>query len=98
MGGAFNVNTLATSVAMIGAGTLALNGNFTAGGNGSSSLDTSTVDFSGLSNFVYNAAAGTIALGNATHSAVNFILAATNNITAATINDNTPNTRNSATG
>ena len=93
-----SIANLGTFVALTDAGTLQLNGNLTMGDAGSS-LSSSTVDFSGLSNFVYNAAAGTIALGNATHSVVTWKLAAvSNSVTAGTINDNTPNNSNTGTG
>src|SRR5208282_2939501 len=96
--GGFTANSLATSVAMTDAGTLVLNGNLTVGDAGASANVTSTMDFSGLSNFVYNASSGTITFGIANYSLVNVKLAAgSNNITAATINDNTLASSSSAT-
>ena len=56
------------------------------------------MDFSGLSNFVFNASSGTIAAGNGNRSLVTWNLAAvSNNITAATINDNALSTSSSGT-
>lgn len=93
-------NGLVTSAAVLDAGTLQVNGNLTIGNNGSSSADTGTIlDLSGLSNFVYTAASGTIALSTGNRSAANMKLAAiSNNITAGTMNLNTASSSSSATG
>ena len=98
--GGGSVNGLVTLAAMVDAGTLALNGNLTIGNNGSSSIDSgTTLDLSGLSNFVYNAASGTIAMGTGARSAAAFLLAGvSNNVTVGTWNDNTPSSSSSGTG
>ena len=71
------VNGLVISVAMMDAGTLQVNGSLTVGNNGSTSADTGTMlDLSGLSNFVYSASSGTIALSTGNRSAANMKLAA----------------------
>lgn len=99
LGGVYNVNSLANLVSMVDAGTLALNGNLTAGVNGNSSVDTSTVDFSGLSNFVYSTISGNITLGAGARSTVNFHFAAvSNSVTALAFNDNTTSSSSSGTG
>jgi len=89
-----------TSVAMTDAGTLMVYGNLTVGNFGATVLDSGTIlDLSGLSNFVFSAASGTVAIATQNHSAANLNLAAaSNNITAATINLNTGSVSASATG
>ena len=90
-------NSAVTTVAFTDGGTLWLNGNLTMGNVGAT-ITTSTVDFSGLSNFVYNAGSGTILAGAGTRSMVAWKLAAvSNSITAATINDNSLNVSSSGT-
>ena len=90
-------NSAVTTVAFTDGGTLWLNGNLTMGNVGAT-ITTSTVDFSGLSNFVYNASSGTILAGAGTRSMVAWKLAAvSNSITAATINDNSLNVSSSGT-
>lgn len=87
----------ATTVALYDAGTLVVNGNLNMGNSGSANT-TSTVDFSGLSNFVCNAGSGTVFAGIANRSLVTWKLAAaSNSITAATLNDNALGTSSSGT-
>ena len=85
------VNGLVTSVAMVDAGALRVNGSLTVGNNGSSSADTGTIlDLSGLTNFIYSASAGTITLSTGARSAANMKFAAiSNSITAGTNSLNT---------
>jgi hypothetical protein len=98
-GGNFGVNGLQDNVAMTDAGTLAIYGNLTTGVSGSSSVNISTVDFSGLSNFVYNAAGGAFAIGAFNRSLVTFKFAAVNNnVTAGSLYVNATNTSNGGTG
>ena len=99
MGGFTSTSALApTTVAFLDAGTLSLNGTLTVG-NAGSGFTTSTADFSGLSNLVVNAGAGTIAIGNGNRSAVHWKLAGISNyITAAALNDNSTSTSSSGTG
>jgi len=94
------INSLVTSAAMVDAGTLRVNGNLTVGNNGSSSADTGTIlDLSGLTNFIYNASAGTITLATGARSGANMKLAAgSNNITAGTENLNVASGSSSASG
>jgi autotransporter-associated beta strand protein len=91
---------LRTSAAMVDAGTLVLKNNLSIGNNGSTGGDTGTIlDLSGLSNFVFNAASGTITMGTGNRSAANFNLASgSNNITAGTINANTASSSTSTSG
>ena len=86
-----------TSVALYDAGTLSLNGNLSMGNSGSANT-ISTVDFSGLSNFVCNAASGTVWAGIGNRSLVAWKLATvSNSITAATLNNNALGTSSSGT-
>ncbi len=90
--GGGTANGLVTSAALVGGGTFEVSGSpLNVGNNGSSSLDQNTIlDMSGLSNFVYNAAVGTVATGTGNRSVAGIVLAArSNSITAATINLNT---------
>lgn len=89
-----------TSVAMVDAGTLTLNNNLTIGNIGVSTADSgTTLDLSGLSNFVYNAYTGTITLGPNNRSTANFLLAGVSNkITAGTINANVASSSSTASG
>lgn len=93
-------NAATSSVVVLGPGTLQVTGNMTIGNSGSSSVVQSTVlDLSALTNFVYNDSAGTIAVSYGNRSAANFKLAdGSNYITAGTINDNTSSASSSATG
>ncbi|MGH8024020.1 MAG: hypothetical protein ACRED1_10590, partial [Limisphaerales bacterium] len=87
-----------TDVAMTDGGTLMVQGDLTVG-NLPTGNQKSTLDLSGLSNFVYNASAGTITFGPGNHSYTDVILAAvSNNITAGTISDNYNNTSSSSSG
>ena len=98
--GAASVSGLTTSAAIIGGGTLSLNGSLAIGNNGASSIDSGTVlDLSGLSNFVCNAGSATIGMGIGVRSVADFRLAAASNlITISNWNDNTPSTSSSGTG
>jgi len=89
-----------TDVAMADAGTLLVLGNLTVGNTGPDSADTGTIlDLSGLSNFVFSASAGTIALSTGTRSAANMnFAAASNNLTAGAMNLNTLSQSSSASG
>jgi fibronectin-binding autotransporter adhesin len=89
-----------TSAALTDAGTLALNGNLTVGNNGSAGADTGTIlDLSALTNFVYVANAGTIALASGNRSAADMKLAAGSNfITVGTLNANVASTSSGAGG
>lgn len=93
-------NAATSSVVVLGPGTLQVTGNMTIGNSGTSSLAQSTIlDLSALTNFVYNDSAGTIAVSYGNRSAANFKLAdGSNYITAATINDNTSSASSSGTG
>jgi autotransporter-associated beta strand protein len=87
--GGLTGSSLVTDVAMTDGGTFRVAGNLTVGSGGSTPNATSVLDLSGLSNFVYSASSGTITLGTANYSLANVKLAAaSNNITAATVNDN----------
>lgn len=88
VGGIGAVNGLVTTAVMTGGGTLMVNApTFNIGNNGSSSASIATNDLSSLSNFVYNASAGTMLIGwNQSRSAgVLFLAAVSNNVTAGTI-------------
>jgi len=97
VGGATVVGSLAaggitTSAALVGEGTFVATGNMTLG-NGSASSGSQApgnLDLSGLATFVYNASAGTIAIGTlGSRSSGNLTLASgSNHITAGTININ----------
>ena len=95
------INTFTTLVAMVDAGTLQVTGNtLTIGNNGTNAAVQSTIlDLSGLTNFVYSATGGTIAMGFGNRSGANFKLAnGSNFITAATWNDNTSSSSSTASG
>lgn len=70
-----------TSVGFVDAGTLSVGGSLTVGNNGgSTSADqNTTLDMSGLSNFVYNASNATFSIGLGNRSAANFKFAAASN-------------------
>lgn len=89
-----------TSVAMVDAGTLVLNNNLTIGNIGAGGADSGTIlDLSGLSNFVFNASSGTLALGAGNRSMANLNLAGgSNNITVGTFNANTTSSSSSGSG
>ena len=85
--------SLTTAVAMVDGGTFVATGTPFNLGNGSASSGNKSpgvLDLSGLSNFVYNLASGTIGLGTlgSRSDAILTLAAATNRITAATININ----------
>src|SRR5258706_594124 len=69
------------------------------GNQGSAGLNSGTIfDLSGLSNFVYNASAGAVQMGVSNRSTANLTLAAaSNSITAATINVDTGSSSSSGT-
>lgn len=98
--GGLTLGSIETDVAMTGGGTLSLGGNtFNIGNNGTGGLDHSILDFSGLSNFVYNAPGGTLALGIGNRSVANFIMAnGSNYITATNFNDNISSSSSSGSG
>jgi fibronectin-binding autotransporter adhesin len=96
MGGVSGSTGLITDVAMTDAGTFAVNGNLTIG-NTPTANSISVVDFSGLSNFVYNASSGTISIGPVNFSLANVTLAQSNNITAGTVSVNFNATSSSST-
>ncbi|HSY42856.1 MAG TPA: hypothetical protein VK811_03030, partial [Candidatus Acidoferrum sp.] len=78
----------ATEMAMLDAGTLVVNGSMTIGAAETANA-TQVANFGGLSNFVFNASAGTMNLGPANDSIVNITLAgASNSVTAGTIDYN----------
>ena len=90
--GSLAAGGITTSAAMVGEGTFVATGNMTLG-NGSASSGSQApgnLDLSGLATFVYNASAGTIAIGTlGSRSSGNLTLASgSNNITAGTININ----------
>ena len=90
-----------TLAAMTGGGTLAVSGTPLNIGNTGPTANSSgtTLDLSGLSNFVYNVPTGTIAMGIGTRSQAHFKMAnGSNYITAATFNDNTASSSSSGTG
>jgi autotransporter-associated beta strand protein len=93
---------LSTTAAMTGGGTFLATGNTFAVGNNapSSGSCSATLDLSALSNFVYNASAGTVNIGTTgSRSIGNLILAAaSNSITAGTINSMTSATSTPLTG
>lgn len=87
-----------SDVAITDAGTFQVYSNLTMGSGGSSPNAISVVDLSGLSNFVYSAAGGTINAGPFNYSLVNWTLAGgSNDITAAAIDDNYSDTSSSST-
>lgn len=102
-GGLIGVSTgFSTSNSMTGGGTFLVTGtnlrignNNTTGGTASSLLD-----LSGLSNFVYNSSGGTINLGNQGSRSVSslYLAAASNSITAGTININVGGTSTGTSG
>ena len=100
IGGAAATDGAKTSVGIVDAGTLVLKGSLTIGNNGNTSADSgTTLDLSGLSNFVFNASGGSITLGNGARSGANFTLAnGSNNITAGLINANIAAASSSASG
>src|SRR5436305_5605825 len=68
------VNGYVTVVGMAGGGTFVQLGSATIGNNGSSSLDSgTTLDLSGLSNFVFNSASGSLTLGSGVWSTANML-------------------------
>src|SRR5207249_8284981 len=79
--GGLTTDAQTTAAAMVDGGTLLVTGNFTNANNGSSaSSSSSTLDLSGLSNFVVNASSGTFNLGaNGSRSLGNLTLAAASN-------------------
>ena len=86
-----------SDVAMLDAGTLVVNGSMTVGGVQTANA-IEVVNFGGLSNFIFNASGGTINLGPANDSIVNFTLAGVSNkIMAATIDYNINDTSSSST-
>ena len=90
-----------TLAAMTGGGTFAVSGTtLNIGNTGPNANSTgTTLDLSGLSNFVYNVPAGTIAMGIGTRSAAHFKMAnGSNYITATNFNDNIPSSSSSGTG
>jgi fibronectin-binding autotransporter adhesin len=98
--GGLTLDGYKTQVKMSGPGTLLVTNGLSIGNNGSTGLDNTTfLDLSGLSNFVYRAAAGTINMGSGNRSVADFILAGGSNfINAATFNDNTSSSSSSGTG
>ena len=99
--GGLTLSGLQTSVAMTGGGTLSVGGNaLNVGNNGTGGIDSGTaLDLSGLSNFVYNAPGGTLALGIGNRSTANLIMAnGSNYITATNFNDNTTSSSSSGSG
>ncbi len=99
--GGLVVDGITTSAAMVDGGTLLVTGNFTNANTGTAaSSSSSTLDLSGLSNFVYSASAGTFNLGaNGSRSIGNLTsAAASNSITAATILFETSASSSSVTG
>jgi len=99
--GGLSQDGLVTSAAMTGGGTLTVGGTaLTIGDAGTGVIDSGSIlDLSGLSNFVYSAPAGTIAMGSGNRSVANFKLAnGSNYITAASFNDNIASASSSGTG
>ena len=94
------VNGYVTVVGMAGGGTFVQLASATIGNNGSSSLDSgTTLDLSGLSNFVFNSASGSLTLGSGARSTAVMLLAGSSNyITAANLNDNTTSSSSSGSG
>jgi hypothetical protein len=97
--GGFTNETSSTAVAMSDAGTLLVSGgNFIVGNQGNSAVQSITADFSGLSNLVYNASAGSFNLCNSNRSQGTMTLAAaSNNLTCATANIGTGSSSSSVT-
>jgi autotransporter-associated beta strand protein len=91
-----------TQVRITGGGTLRVTNALTIGNNtaGSSGNDQQTsLDLSGLTNFVYNAPASTITMGSGNRSSADFTLAANSNyVTAATWNANVASSSSSVAG
>jgi autotransporter-associated beta strand protein len=98
--GGLTVDGYRTQVKMTGGGTLLVTNSLTIGNNGSSASDQqSSLDLSGLTNFVFNAPAGTVTMGSGNRSSANFTLAnASNYVTAATWNANTASTSSGVSG
>ncbi len=95
------LDTNMTSVAIMGAGTLAVNGNVQAGDNGSTkAISGQWLDLSHLSNFVVNATSGIFMLGGIQRCAENMNFAgASNNVTVASMSLNSgPNTQSALVG
>lgn len=92
--------TLVTDAGLTDAGTLVVNGSLTIGNEQTASSGSgATLDLSGLNNFVYNNAAGTITLSTGNRSTGTLKLAAASNyIAAATFNDNIASTSSGGTG
>ena len=92
----------ATYAAMVNAGTLLVTGiALNVGNNGGNAFSSGTIlDLSGLSNFVYSSSSGTVGIGTAgNRSGGNLTLAAaSNSITAATINLETTSSSSSGSG
>ena len=90
-----------TLAAINGGGTLLINGNMTVGNPGGTAVDQgTTLDLSGLSNFVFNGSSGTFALGatsgnSRTAANMNFA-AASNSVTALNLYLTQVNTSSSA--
>ena len=87
--GATGANTLVTKASITGDGSLVVDGTPMNVGNGDATTaqQGTILDLSGLANFTYNNSAGTIAMGLGNRSGASIKLAAaTNSITAATIN------------
>jgi fibronectin-binding autotransporter adhesin len=99
--GGLSGDGLVSQVAMTGGGTLAVNGtSLTIGNNGSGSSDSgTTLDLSGLSNFVYAVPTGTLTMGTGNRSAAVLKLASGSNyITATNFNDNIASSSSSSSG
>lgn len=98
--GGISADGYRTQVKMSGGGTLLVTNALSIGNNGVGSADTQTLlDLSELSNFVFNAASATIAMGSGNRSAADFKLAAiSNSITVGTFNANTLSSSSSASG
>lgn len=86
IGGVTN-SSLVSDVAMTGAGTFAVYGSLTIG-NITPANTTSIANFGGLNTFLFNSSGGTINVGPGTDGLADVTLAATNTITASTINYN----------
>lgn len=94
--------TLISLSAMTGGGNLVVNGtSLTVGNTGTSGglNGGSTLDLTGLTDFIYNAASGVIGIGSVNRSTATLNLASGSNyITAATINLNTGSSSSSGSG
>lgn len=98
--GASSASGANTSAAMVDGGTLVVQGNVSVGNSpGATPIGLATLDLSGLSNFIFNNSSGTLQLSVINRTAGHLKLAAASNyISAATVNLNTASGSSTAAG